>query len=45
MRACHRGFAESALGEISLREIKGPRSERLRLAQRSLQFRSADPAR
>jgi signal transduction histidine kinase len=27
------------LGTISLREIKGPRSERLRLAQRSLQFR------
>jgi len=26
------------LGEISLREIKGPRSERLRLAQRTLQF-------
>ena len=26
------------LGEISLRETKGPRSERLRLAQRSLQF-------
>jgi signal transduction histidine kinase len=27
-----------ALGNIRLREIKGPRSERLRLAQRSLQF-------
>jgi signal transduction histidine kinase len=26
------------LGQISLREIKGPRSERLRLAQRTLQF-------
>jgi signal transduction histidine kinase len=26
------------LGEVSLREIKGPRSERLRLAQRILQF-------
>jgi signal transduction histidine kinase len=30
------------LGSISLRMIKGPRSERLRLAQRSLQFQ--DPA-
>jgi len=30
--------AGAALGEISLREIKGPRSERLRLAQRTLQF-------
>ena len=33
------GAADSELGKISLREIKGPRSERLRLAQRSLQFR------
>lgn len=30
--------AAAELGEVSLREIKGPRSERLRLAQRSLQF-------
>jgi len=30
--------AGAALGEIGLREIKGPRSERLRLAQRTLQF-------
>ncbi|HKP27354.1 MAG TPA: ATP-binding protein [Dongiaceae bacterium] len=29
---------DADLGKISLREIKGPRSERLRLAQRSLQF-------
>jgi signal transduction histidine kinase len=33
-------FAGGALGEISLREVKGPRSERLRLAQRTLQFQS-----
>lgn len=31
-------FAEIALGAIALREITGPRSERLRLAQRTLQF-------
>jgi signal transduction histidine kinase len=30
--------ATADLGEISLREVEGPRSERLRLAQRSLQF-------
>jgi len=30
--------AGHALGEISLREIKGPRSEQLRLAQRTLKF-------
>ncbi|HEV8388448.1 MAG TPA: ATP-binding protein [Dongiaceae bacterium] len=30
--------ADAALGKISLREIKGPREERLRLAQRTLQF-------
>jgi signal transduction histidine kinase len=30
--------AKAELGDISLREIKGPRSERLRLAQRTLQF-------
>ncbi len=30
--------ATSELGEISLREIEGPRTERLRLAQRTLQF-------
>ncbi|HEY3146309.1 MAG TPA: ATP-binding protein [Dongiaceae bacterium] len=33
-------FAGDTLGEISLREVKGPRSERLRLAQRTLQFPS-----
>lgn len=32
------GAASADLGQISLREIKGPRSERLRLAQRTLQF-------
>jgi signal transduction histidine kinase len=31
-------FAGVDLGEISLREVRGPRSERLRLAQRTLQF-------
>jgi signal transduction histidine kinase len=36
------GVADSELGQISLREIKGPRSERLRLAQRSLQFQQPD---
>ena len=35
--------AQNALGEISLREIKGPRSERLRLAQRTLQFEAPTP--
>jgi len=30
---------DAALGKTSLREIPGPRSERLRLAQRSLQFK------
>ncbi len=30
--------AGTGLGEIALREVKGPRSERLRLAQRTLQF-------
>jgi signal transduction histidine kinase len=35
--------ARAALGEISLREIKGPRSERLRLAQRTLQFQMPAP--
>ena len=35
--------AHDALGEISLREIKGPRSERLRLAQRTLQFEAPTP--
>ncbi|WP_162916505.1 ATP-binding protein [Dongia deserti] len=30
--------SRSQLGQISLREIKGPRSERLRLAQRTLQY-------
>lgn len=34
--------ADAELGEISLREIKGPRSERLRLAQRTLQFPSPE---
>ena len=43
-RAPARPVAENALGEISLREIKGPRSERLRLAQRTLAVRSADSA-
>jgi signal transduction histidine kinase len=33
-------FAGGALGEISLREVKGPRAERLRLAQRVLQFQA-----
>jgi signal transduction histidine kinase len=32
-----------ALGEVILREIKGPRSERLRLAQRTLQFEAPTP--
>ncbi len=32
--------ADDELGEISLREIKGPRSERLRLAQRTLKFQT-----
>ncbi|HET6620950.1 MAG TPA: ATP-binding protein [Dongiaceae bacterium] len=32
--------AGTGLGEISLREVKGPRSERLRLAQRTLQFQA-----
>jgi signal transduction histidine kinase len=32
--------AGTALGEIKLREIPGPRSERLRLAQRTLQFQT-----
>ena len=32
------------LGEIVLREVQGPRSERLRLAQRSLQFDAANQA-
>lgn len=32
------GAPGAELGQISLREIKGPRSERLRLAQRTLQF-------
>jgi signal transduction histidine kinase len=36
-------IAQNALGEVSLREIKGPRSERLRLAQRTLQFESPTP--
>jgi signal transduction histidine kinase len=31
---------EVALGEIELREVSGPRSERLRLAQRTLQFQA-----
>jgi len=31
-------IAGNTLGEVSLREIRGPRSERLRLAQRILQF-------
>ena len=35
--------ARNALGEISLREIKGPRSEQLRLAQRTLQFETPSP--
>jgi signal transduction histidine kinase len=30
------------LGKIRLREIKGPRSERLRMAQRALQFQAPD---
>lgn len=34
---------QSGLGEIALREIKGPRSERLRLAQRTLQFEAPTP--
>jgi signal transduction histidine kinase len=34
--------ASATLGLISLREIKGPRSEQLRMAQRTLQFQ--DPA-
>lgn len=32
----------ASLGEITLREIKGPRSERLRMAQRTLQFQAPD---
>jgi signal transduction histidine kinase len=32
--------AGTALGEIGLREVKGPRLERLRLAQRTLQFQA-----
>jgi signal transduction histidine kinase len=32
------GAADAELGHIRMREIKGPRSERLRLAQRTLQF-------
>jgi signal transduction histidine kinase len=38
-----RPAADIALGKISLREIKGPRSERLRLAQRTLQFEMPAP--
>jgi len=35
--------SEAALGKIRLREIKGPRSERLRLAQRTLKFEAPTP--
>lgn len=34
-------IAAGELGSISLREIKGPRSERLRLAQRTLEFQDS----
>lgn len=37
-------FAGADLGEIALREVRGPRSERLRLAQRTLQFEPLDTA-
>ena len=35
---------DESLGEITLREVRGPRSERLRLAQRTLQFEDPAPA-
>jgi signal transduction histidine kinase len=36
------GISNGDLGNIRLREIKGPRSEELRLAQRTLQFQEPD---
>jgi signal transduction histidine kinase len=36
------GAANGDLGSIRLREIKGPRSEQLRMAQRTLQFEEPD---
>jgi signal transduction histidine kinase len=36
------GAANGDLGSIRLREIRGPRSEQLRLAQRTLQFQEPD---
>jgi hypothetical protein len=43
IRPCHRGFLRPRSARFRLREIKGPRSERLRLAQRTLQFEAPTP--